>query len=166
VIRAQRTANVLALLWIAGAAIVAAGEQRTGDSSMKHATGTFEVRLAPLESILQDPDAEIGRMSIDKTFEGDLVGTSRGEMLTGGSPAEGSAGYVAIERVRGTLDGKSGSFLLQHSGTMRPGSRELSVTVIPGSGTGELAEIEGSMTIEISDGEHGYTFEYALPRRE
>ncbi len=130
---------------------------------MTRATGTFKVRLAPLETHSHEPEAKIARMSIDKTFEGDLAATSRGEMLSGGSPAEGSAGYVAIERVTGTLHGKSGSFLLQHSGTMRPGVQELNVTVIPDSGTGDLSGLEGKMIIEIRDGQHFYSFEYSLP---
>ena len=130
---------------------------------MTRATGTFKVRLAPLETYSQEPEAKIARMSIDKTFEGDLAATSRGEMLSGGSPAEGSAGYVAIERVTGTLHGKSGSFLLQHSGTMRPGVQELNVTVILDSGTGNLSGLEGKMIIEIRDDQHFYSFEYSLP---
>ena len=127
------------------------------------ANGTFEVQLGPLDTYNQAPDAKIGRMSIDKTFAGDLVARSQGEMLSGGSPAEGSAGYVAIERVTGTLDGRSGSFLLQHSGTMTPESQQATITVIPASGTGELAGIAGTMAIEIRDGQHFYDFEYTLP---
>ena len=130
---------------------------------MTRATGTFKVRLAPLETYSHEPEAKIARLSIDKTFDGDLAATSRGEMLSGGSPAEGSAGYVAIERVTGTLHGKSGSFLLQHSGTMRPGVQELNVTVIPDSGTGDLGGLEGKMIIEIRDHQHFYSFEYSLP---
>lgn len=127
------------------------------------AKGTFEVQLGPLETYNRSADAKVGRMSIDKTFAGDLVGTSQGEMLSGGSPAEGSAGYVAIERVMGTLQGRDGGFLLQHSGTMTPESQELTITVIPGSGTGGLEGIAGSMSIEIEDGQHFYDFEYTLP---
>ncbi len=127
------------------------------------ANGTFEVKLGPLEAYNQSADAKIGRMSIDKTFSGDLVGTSQGEMLSGGSPAEGSAGYVAIERVTGALQGRSGSFLLQHSGTMTPASQKSTITVVPASGTGELEGIAGTMSIEIEDGKHLYDFEYALP---
>ena len=127
-----------------------------------NASGSFEVKLLPLDVYNQSEAAKIGRMSIDKTFDGDLVATSQGEMLSGGSPAEGSAGYVAIERVTGTLHGKQGSFLLQHSGTMTPESQELTVQVIPGSGTGDLVGLAGSIKIEIRDGEHYYQFEYAL----
>ncbi len=127
-----------------------------------HATGTFEIKLGPLETYSQDAEAKIGRMSIDKTFTGDLAATSQGEMLTGGSPATGSAGYVAIERVRGTLNGRNGSFLLQHSGTMTPAAQEATITVVPASGTDELEGIAGTMSIEIKDGEHLYAFEYSL----
>ena len=127
------------------------------------AKGTFEVQLGPLETYNRSADAKVGRMSIDKTFAGDLVGTSQGEMLSGGSPAEGSAGYVAIERVTGTLQGRDGGFLLQHSGTMTPESQTLTITVIPGSGTGGLEGIAGSMSIEIEDGQHFYDFDYTLP---
>ncbi len=127
------------------------------------AKGTFEVKLSPLETYSQAPDAKIGRLSIDKTFAGDLAGTSQGEMLSGGSPAEGSAGYVAIERVTGALRGRSGSFLLQHSGTMTPTSQKSTITVVPGSGTDALEGIAGTMSIEIEDGKHLYDFEYTLP---
>ncbi len=127
------------------------------------AKGTFEVKLTPLETYNQAADAKIGRMSIDKTFAGDLVGTSQGEMLSGGSPAEGSAGYVAIERVTGALQNRSGSFLLQHSGTMTPTSQKSTITVVHGSGTGELEGIAGTMSIEIEDGKRFYEFDYALP---
>ena len=127
------------------------------------AKGTFEVKLAPLETYTQAEETKIGRMSIDKTFAGDLVGTSQGEMLSGGSPAEGSAGYVAIERVTGALQDRSGSFMLQHTGTMTPTSQESTITVVPGSGTAELQGIAGTMSIEVEDGKHFYDFEYTLP---
>lgn len=127
------------------------------------ASGTFEVKMSPLETYNQAADAKVGRMSIDKTFAGDLEAVSQGEMLSGGSPAEGSAGYVAIERVIGVLGGRDGSFLLQHSGTMTPESQATAIDVVPASGTGELAGIAGSMSIEIKDGRHVYTFEYTLP---
>ena len=129
------------------------------------ATGTFEVTLAPLETYNQDATAKIGRLSIDKSFAGDLVASSRGEMLSGGSPGEGSAGYVAIEWVTGALQGRSGGFLLQHSATMTPASQDLTITVIPGSGTGELEGLAGVMSIRIEDGKHFYDFEYTLTGR-
>lgn len=127
------------------------------------ATGPFEVKLTPQPLALPEEGTTRGRLSIDKTFQGDLEGTSRGEMLSAGTAVEGSAGYVAIERVTGTLHGKSGSFTLQHSGTMNRGAPQLTVTVVPDSGTGELTGLSGSMQIEIAGGKHSYVFEYDLP---
>ncbi len=130
---------------------------------VKHASGPFEVKLNP-----QTPDgvfenATTGRMTIDKQFHGDLEATSKGQMLTAMTDIKGSAGYVGIERVTGTLHGRSGSFALQHSGTMNRGVPELSVTVVPDSGTGQLVGLTGKMKINIVDGKHSYDFEYTLP---
>src|SRR5689334_18957520 len=123
------------------------------------ATGPFEVKLAPLTA----PDAVPGRMSIDKQFRGDLEATSKGEMLMAGSPVKGSAGYVAIERVEGTLHGRAGTFVLQHNATMTRGAGELNIIVIPDSGTGELAGLSGRMNIIIAaDGSHSYELDYSL----
>lgn len=126
------------------------------------ASGTFEAKLGPLESYNKNDGANLGRMSIDKQFRGDLEATSKGEMLTAGSAAKGSAGYVAIERVTGALQGKSGSFVLQHSGTMNRGAPQLAVTVVPDSGTAQLAGIAGKMTITIAEGKHSYELQYTL----
>jgi hypothetical protein len=101
-------------------------------------------------------------MSIDKQFHGDLEASSAGQMLAFSSAVKGSAGYVALERVEGRLQGRSGSFVLQHSGTMTRGTPQLAITVVPDSGTGELMGLSGRMTIEISEGKHSYTFEYTL----
>jgi hypothetical protein len=130
------------------------------------ASGTFEVQLIP--QLLADPntDPTLARMMIDKIFVGDLQGTSRGEMLTAGSPEKGSAGYVAIERVSGTLQGRSGSFVLQHSGTMNRGALQLSISVVPDSGTEGLTGLIGTLDIKIADGKHFYTLDYALPDKE
>ncbi|MGA2738001.1 MAG: DUF3224 domain-containing protein [Bryobacteraceae bacterium] len=125
-----------------------------------HANGTFVVRLTP-----QPLDGEapaVGRMSIDKQFHGDLEAFGKGQMLTAMSSVEGSAGYVAIEQVTGSLHGRTGGFVLQHSGTMTRGAPQLIVSVAPDSGTGELAELAGTMTITIADGKHSYDFEYSL----
>jgi hypothetical protein len=103
-----------------------------------------------------------GRMAIDKRFHGDLEAASTGEMLTAMTSVRGSGGYVAIERVSGSLHGRSGSFVLQHSGTMAGGAEQLSITVVPDSGTGHLAGLAGGMAIEIEDGRHSYSFEYSL----
>jgi len=103
-------------------------------------------------------------MSGEKQFHGDLEGTSKGQMLTATTDVKGSAGYVAIERVTGTLHGRSGSFVLQHSGTLTKGAAQQSITVVPDSGTGQLVGIAGKMTITIADGKHSYDFEYTLPK--
>jgi hypothetical protein len=129
-----------------------------------HATGTFEVKLLPQP--LADAESGLGRMSIDKEFSGDLQGTSKGEMLVGGTAVKGSAGYVAIERVTATLHGRPGSFMLQHLGTMNRGAPSLTVRVIPDSGTGELTGLSGTLTIDIVDGKHLYTMDYTLPAKE
>ena len=126
------------------------------------AAGTFEVVMSPEPPHDVEDGASIGRVSLKKQFHGDLEAASHGEMLAARSEVQGSAGYVAIERVTGSLHAKRGSFVLQHSGTMTRGRGELTVTVLPDSGTGELKGLSGKMTIEISDGKHGYVFEYAL----
>ena len=126
------------------------------------AQGTFEVQLTPQGPDDQAVDATLGRLTIDKRFHGDLEATSRGEMLTAGTAVEGSAGYVAMELVSGTLHGRTGSFVLQHSGTMSRGAPSLTVTVVPDSGTGELVGLAGSMAIMIADGKHEYDFAYTL----
>lgn len=123
------------------------------------ATGTFDVKLTPQAT----PDSAVGRMSIDKQFHGDLEGTSKGEMLMHGTATAGSAGYVAMEQVTGALAGRSGTFVLQHSGTMNRGAPQLTVTVVPDSGTGQLVGLTGKMTIDIVDGKHLYTLDYSLP---
>ncbi|HEX3865299.1 MAG TPA: DUF3224 domain-containing protein, partial [Gemmatimonadaceae bacterium] len=105
----------------------------------------------------------LGRRSIDKQFRGDLDATSAGEMLSAGTPVQGSAGYVAIEHVTGTLGGRSGSFTLQHNATMTRGEPRLRIDVIPDSGTDELAGLTGTMSIVIAGGQHSYEFEYSLP---
>jgi hypothetical protein len=129
---------------------------------MTRASGTFEVKLVPQATDEGGEGATLGRMSIDKQFHGDLEATSKGEMLTAGTSVRGSAGYVAIERVSGTLHGRSGTFALQHSGTMTRGAPQLTITVVPDSGTGQLAGLAGTMAIEIADGKHSYVLEYTL----
>jgi hypothetical protein len=126
------------------------------------AQGSFDVKLTPQAADEKGESPALGRMSLDKQFHGDLEGTSKGEMLTAGTPVKGSAGYVAMERVTGTLNGRSGSFALQHSGTMTRGAPQLMITVVPDSGTGQLTGLSGRMTIQIADGKHSYDFEYTL----
>ena len=129
---------------------------------MACASGTFEVKLTPQAADGRPEGELLGRMAIDKQFRGDLEGSSRGEMLTAGTGVKGSAGYVAIERVTGTLHGRSGSFVLQHNGIMTRGAPQLTITVVPDSGTGDLTGLAGRMTIEINKGAHSYGFEYTL----
>jgi hypothetical protein len=127
------------------------------------ASGTFEVKVLPQPAEEKIGDPTVGRLSIDKTFHGDLEATSKGQMLAVGTDVKGSAGYVAMERVAGTLHGHAGTFALQHSGTMTRGTPQLSVTVVPDSGTGELVGLAGKIEIKIVDGKHLYDFEYSLP---
>jgi len=124
------------------------------------AIGAFEVKMSPQE---QAEDMPVGRMSIDKEFQGDLEGTSKGQMLMASSSSvKNSAGYVAIEKVTGTLNGRRGSFYLQHTGVMTRGVGELTITVIPDSGTDQLIGLRGQMNIIIAEGKHSYEFEYTL----
>jgi hypothetical protein len=129
----------------------------------RHAQGTFDVKTTPLAADEATGGATIGRYALDKHFHGDLEAESKGEMLGCGDPSKGSAGYVALERLTGTLQGHAGSFALQHSGIMDHGKYQLVVTVVPGSGTGELAGIGGAMTITIANGQHSYNLDYTLP---
>ena len=125
------------------------------------ASGTFEVKMKPqADEDVGDPT--IGRMSLDKQFHGDLEATSKGQMLAVQGEIKGSAGYVAMERVIGTLSGRTGTFALQHTGTMNRGVPTQSVTVVPDSGTGELSGLSGKMTIKITEGKHFYEFEYTI----
>jgi hypothetical protein len=123
------------------------------------AAGPFEVKVIP-----QPPGegAEIGRLTLDKKFHGDLEATSKGQMLAFSSSVKGSAGYVAMEQVAGTLQGRQGTFVLQHSGTMTRGNGQLTVTVVPDSGTAELKDLSGTMRIDIAGGKHSYVFEYTI----
>jgi hypothetical protein len=127
------------------------------------ATGPFEVKMAPLDTHAQPP--VLGRMSLDKVYHGDLQATAAGEMLAAMTPTEGSAGYVAIERVTGTLAGRTGTFMLQHNGLMNRGAPSLVINVVPDSGTGELEGLSGTMQIIIEAGAHRYEFDYTLPAR-
>jgi hypothetical protein len=127
-----------------------------------HAKGPFDVKPAPLASP-ELPQGILGRMSIDKQFHGELEATSKGEMMTAATQVKGSAGYVAMEQVTGKLNGRTGSFILQHSATMNRGVPQLSITVVPDSGTGQLVGLTGTMNIIITDGKHAYDLEYSLP---
>lgn len=127
------------------------------------ASGSFEVDLRPLEAFATGTDGtRLGRLSIVKSFQGDLVASSRGEMLSAMTSIDGSAGYVAIEQVRGMLAGKEGTFVLQHFVAMRRGENRLILEVTPDSGTGDLRGLSGTMEIDIIDERHTYVFEYTL----
>ena len=132
----------------------------------EYAQGTFEVKIVPQQP--DNPPAEsaaLGRMSLDKRYAGDLEAAGQGEMLAFRSGVEGSAGYVALERVSGTLQGRRGSFVLQHSGTMDRGAPSLGVSVVPDSGTDDLTGLHGTMRILVADGRHSYEFDYAFDDR-
>lgn len=131
-----------------------------------HVEGSFDVKNAPLAADEALAGTSIGRFALDKHYHGDLEATARGEMLGAGNPATGTAGYVALEQVTGTLQGRKGTFALQHFGSMDSGKFELKVAVVPGSGTDDLAGIAGTMTITIAPGKHTYTLDYTLPTEQ
>jgi hypothetical protein len=159
----------LCLLLSIGIAAHSQTKSSTSNQSQKevpmpmHASGPFEVKITPQTPDGTFEDATMGRMTIDKQFHGDLEATSKGQMLTAMTDIKGSAGYVAVERVTGTLHGRRGTFFLQHCATMTRGIPQLSVTVVPDSGTGQLAGLTGKMDIKIDAGKHSYEFEYTLP---
>ena len=126
----------------------------------KRASGTFEVKLSPQAP---EGDSPIGRMLLDKQFHGDLEAVSKGQMLAASTAVQGSAGYVAIEQVNGTLQGRQGTFVLQHNGLMDRGKPQLAIIVVPDSGTGQLEGLAGQMDIQIEGGKHSYELEYTLP---
>lgn len=138
---------------------------KTKEAAMtKRASGPFDVKLLPQPADVADQDPNLARLLLDKLFHGDLEAVSKGTMLSAATSVAGSAGYVAMEKVTGTLGGRKGSFVLQHSATMDRGAPSLSITVVPDSGTHELIGLTGRMTIEIAPGgKHSYAFEYSLP---
>jgi hypothetical protein len=140
-----------------------AGNVKTEARMTARATGTFEVKLTPQASEEAGEGITLSRTSIDKQFHGDLEATSHVEMLAAGTAVKGSAGYVAIEHVRGKLHGRGGAFVLQHSGTMTRGVPQLTITVVPDSGTGQLAGLAGKFDVQINGGQHSYVFDYTLP---
>ena len=130
-----------------------------------HATGPFDVKVTAQDNKSDDP--LLNRMTLDKQYHGDLEATGKGQMLTAGTEVKGSGAYVAIEKVTGTLKGHTGTFVLQHSGTMTQNAPQLSVAIVPDSGTGELKGIAGKMTINIAaGGKHSYDIEYTLPQTD
>jgi hypothetical protein len=152
------------LLLVASLTLVSGGQAAPpkGSTAMQHAAGTFDVKITPQKDEGVG-DATIGRMGIDKVYHGDLVGTGLGQMLAGMGEVKDSGAYVAIERVKGSVHGKTGSFAVHHLGVMDRGAQRLVITVIPDSGTGDLVGITGTMTIEIKGGAHYYTLDYTLP---
>lgn len=129
------------------------------------ATGTFDVKITPQASDLAPEGPNLGRMSIDKQYHGDLEGPAKGEMITAaGIAVKESAAYSAVERVSGTLHGKKGSFALQHTGIMTRGTPSLTVTVVPDSGTGELTGLTGTMDIIIEGKQHSYVLDYEFKK--
>lgn len=129
----------------------------------RQAGGTFDVTITPQPSQDGVGDPSVGRMVIEKQYRGELQGTGKGQMLAVGTAIDGSAGYVAMEHVNGSLHGRQGSFALQHSGTLNRGAPQLSVTIVPDSGTEGLAGIAGRLDIAVANGEHTYQLHYTLP---
>jgi Protein of unknown function (DUF3224) len=164
----KRAGLGLALCLSAAASAMAGAEQAVihtlkGSAMSSRASGTFEVQIKPLPNDEKVPGLTVGRMGFDKEWKGDLAGTSKGEMMTVGTSVDGSAGYVAVEQMTGTLKGRSGSFALLHHGTMKGGDFSLTITVVPDSGTGQLVGLSGKLAIIITDGKHSYDFDYTLP---
>jgi hypothetical protein len=160
----QRSGLAACIVALSLTIFVAQTSAQKGTPVPAHATGPFDVKLTPQDDKI---DPTLGRMTLGKTFQGDLEATSEGQMLTASTDVKGSAGYVAIERVTGTLHAsvgpRTGTFALQHSGTMTRGVPELNITVVPDSGTGQLVGLTGKLIIHIADGKHSYDFEYTLP---
>ena len=137
------------------------------DTNQHCARGTFEVKMEPQPAgpetaAVEGSGTQLGRMLLHKRFSGELEGTGEGQMLTAVSDTPGSAGYVAIERFVGTLHGRAGSFVFQHSGSMNHGAQQLSISVVPGTGSGALAGIAGIFSLRIESGQHFYEFAYTL----
>ena len=160
------TCVILACAMLAPTVFSRQNESQQKESQQKeiplthHARGTFTVNIQPLTP----PPAEgLSRFSVDKQIHGDLEATTKGEMFSGGDPKQGAAGYVAIEQVTGVLQGKHGTFALQHMATMDAKGLNMTVIVVPGSGTGELKGLSGTFTITIANGQHSYDLEYTLP---
>ena len=163
------------MVWVRGASavalclllfVVAAAAAEKDQVMSDHATGAFDVKIVPETVAGKTPSPGLSQMSIDKTFHGDLEGSSRGSMISAGDPKAGEAGYVAMETVTGALKGHAGSFALMHRATMSGGTAAMEVTVVPGSGTGALKGLAGTFIIHINNGQHSYDFDYTLPNGE
>lgn len=155
---------LIATVVLMTAGMFAVGSARAQEGEMRHATGTFAVTMTPGDEEQVEAGLGLSRYVLSKTFEGGIVGTSAGQMLAGGPPGvETSGTYVALERVVGTLDGRSGAFLLAHRGDINADGYSLSITVVPGSGTGELTGLAGDFDLTVVDGVHHYDLAYRLP---
>lgn len=153
----------LVAVWMICAADLPAGAAEKGKSMDLHATGAFDVSMKPEGSPDSADGTSLGVMLLDKRFHGPLDASGKGRMLTAMTGVEGSAVYVAVERVSGSLNGRAGSFILRHVGTMDRGHQHLSISVVPDSGTGALKGLTGEMQVRIADGNHFYDFNYSLP---
>lgn len=129
----------------------------------QHASGSFEITMTPAGPPQHEGRTALGRMQLAKQYSGELAASGTGEMLTAVTDTPGSAAYVAIERITGTLQGRQGSFVIEHVGNMRGGEQQLSITVVADSGTEELAGIAGTLSLKVVDGKHVYEFDYLLP---
>jgi len=159
----ELTKDILRIVPIKQTAAISTRSGVLKETSMTmSASGTFDVKMSPQAPDEKAGSSTVGRMLLDKEFHGDLEGTSKGQMLAFSSSVKGSAGYVAIEEVTGTLNGRTGTFVLQHSGSMTRGTPHLTITVVPDSGTGQLTGLTGKMVIEIADGKHSYKFDYTI----
>lgn len=158
-----RRALTIAFAVLSLSVLATAQQNKVQKETSMQAKGTFEVKSTPMATEENAGDPLIGRLALDKQFSGALTGKSKGQMLGFQGEPPGTGGYVAMEMVNGTLDGKKGSFALQHIGTMGDGKFDLNISVVPGSGTGELKDISGKMAIIIEGGKHSYVFDYSLP---
>lgn len=129
---------------------------------MLEATGTFHIKMSPVDVAAGTPADAYGRMTIAKNYEGDIAGTGTGEML-GAMGLDASGAYVAMERIVGTLNGREGAFTVVHYGVVESGRQELSIIIVPGSGSGDLTGIKGVYRLDIADGVHRYMLQYELP---
>lgn len=128
-----------------------------------HVSGSFSITMTPATTPRHSGRTTLGRMLLDKVYKGDLAATASGEMLSAVTDTKGAAGYVAVESIAGVLQGRQGSFVVRHAGTMADGKQELSILIVPHSGTGQLEGISGTMGIRIEAGQHFYDLDYSLP---
>jgi hypothetical protein len=128
-----------------------------------HATGSFSISMTPATAPQRAGRTSLGRVLLEKVYAGDLVATAKGEMLNAVTDTQGAAGYVAMEAITGVLQGRQGSFVAQHFGTMADGKQQLSIVIVPHSGTGQLTGISGTLAIRIENGQHFYDIDYSLP---